>query len=78
MSADEWRKEAEFIAEILNKAPVIDRGFRIDREEFKKRQQRVVEALEKAGLKCAIVYSDEHYNGDVPYSGKNEKRAYSE
>ena len=71
MSADEWRKEAEFIAEILNKAPVIDRGFRIDREEFKKRQQRVIEALEKAGLKCAIVYSDEHYNGDVPYLGGN-------
>lgn len=23
--------------------------------------------LEKAGLECALVYSDEHYHGDVPY-----------
>ncbi|HHW49600.1 MAG TPA: M24 family metallopeptidase [Clostridiaceae bacterium] len=67
----EWINEARIIGEILKDAPNIDREFRVSTEEFKRRQQAVIDALEKNGLQAAIVYSDEHYNGDVPYLGGN-------
>lgn len=68
---DEWKKEADIIADILKDAPDFDKEFRIPKEEFAIRQNNVIKALEKAGLECAFVYSDEHYNGDVPYLGGN-------
>ncbi len=71
MRINEWKKEAEFISRILKKAPVIDREFRIGPDEFKKRQDKVFNALQEMGLNCGIVYSNEHYNGDVPYLGGN-------
>jgi len=67
----EWLNEARIIGDILKDAPNIDREFRVSTNEFKRRQQAVIEALEKNGLQAAIVYSDEHYNGDVPYLGGN-------
>jgi Xaa-Pro aminopeptidase len=66
-----WKKEADIVADILKKAPSFDKGYRIPKEEFQSRWKKVMAALEKAGLSCAIVYSDEHYNGDVPYMGGN-------
>ena len=68
---DKWKKEAVIIADILKDAPDFDKEFRIPKEEFAIRQNNVIKALEKAGLECAFVYSDEHYNGDVPYLGGN-------
>jgi Xaa-Pro aminopeptidase len=68
---DQWEKEASFIATILNRAPEIDKTYRIGKEEFARRHKAVAEALQNAGLDCGIVYSDEHYNGDVPYLGGN-------
>ena len=67
----QWLEEAKIISSVLSKAPTIDREFRISTDEFKTRQQKVIKALEQAGLDAAIVYSDEHYNGDVPYLGGN-------
>jgi Xaa-Pro aminopeptidase len=71
MRTAEWKRESEFILKILNSAPEFDREFRIGKEEFSLRQQNVYSALEKLGIPCGIVYSDEHYNGDVPYLGGN-------
>lgn len=67
----EWLEEAKVLSHIIAKAPYIDKNLRIGTEEFKYRQKRVIEALDRAGLKAAFVYSDEHYNGDVPYLGGN-------
>lgn len=66
-----WKREADIIADILKDAPDFDKEFRIPKVEFAIRQNNVIKALEKAGLECAFVYSDEHYNGDVPYLGGN-------
>ncbi|KPJ82760.1 MAG: hypothetical protein AMS17_18745 [Spirochaetes bacterium DG_61] len=71
MRTAEWKRESEFILKVLNSAPEFDREFRIGKEEFSLRQQKVYLALEKLGIPCGIVYSDEHYNGDVPYLGGN-------
>jgi Xaa-Pro aminopeptidase len=71
MKSDSWAHDAAGIARILSKAPSIDKTLRVEKEEFLQRQQDVVHALEKAGLEAAFVYSDEHYNGDVPYLGGN-------
>jgi len=68
---EQWKKEADIIADILKDAPAIDKEYRIPKEEFAARRDNVIKALDKAELKCAIVYSDEHYNGDVPYLGGN-------
>lgn len=71
MRTAEWKRESEFILKVLNSAPEFNREFRIGKEEFSLRQQNVYSALEKLGIPCGIVYSDEHYNGDVPYLGGN-------
>lgn len=67
----EWSKQANIIADVLSKAPVIDKTLRVDKEEFQRRQKAVWEAISKAGFDGGIVYSDEHYHGDVPYLGGN-------
>jgi Xaa-Pro aminopeptidase len=66
-----WRKEADIIGNVLQEASSLNKEFRIPKNEFANRQQNVMKALEKADLACAVVYSDEHYNGDVPYLGGN-------
>lgn len=71
MKTREWKKEAEFISRLLKKAPDIDRESRIGFNEFKSRQKRVFDALQKAGFDCGLLYSNEHYDGDVPYLGGN-------
>ena len=67
----EWNKQANIVADILAKAPVIDKTLRVGKEEFQRRQKLVYERLKAAGFDGGIVYSDEHYHGDVPYLGGN-------
>lgn len=67
----EWSKQANIVADVLAKAPVIDKNLRVGREEFARRQKLVYEKLREAGFDGGIVYSDEHYHGDVPYLGGN-------
>ena len=67
----EWSKQANIVADILAKAPKIDKNLRVGREEFQRRQKLVYERLREAGFDGGIVYSDEHYHGDVPYLGGN-------
>ncbi|MGH7187387.1 MAG: hypothetical protein ACREIB_14055, partial [Pseudomonadota bacterium] len=49
----------------------MDRFFSIPTEEFINRQRMVHEALQRNGLEAGLVFSDEHYDGDVPYLGGN-------
>lgn len=67
----EWSKQANIIADVLSKAPAIDKNLRVERPEFERRQKAVYQALAAAGFDGGIVYSDEHYHGDVPYLGGN-------
>lgn len=71
LQLSEWKKEADIISRVLAHAPEIDKEYRIPEEEFRARCKKVYEGLKKAGLECGFVYSDEHYNGDVPYLGGN-------
>lgn len=66
-----WLEEAKIISKVLEKSPKIDKEIRIKPEEFKARQKKVIDALSKNGIDAAFVYSNEHYNGDVPYLGGN-------
>ena len=67
----EWNQQANIVADILAKAPKIDKTLRVGKEEFQRRQKLVYERLKAAGFDGGIVYSDEHYHGDVPYLGGN-------
>lgn len=67
----EWNKQANIIGDILAKAPAFDKNLRIKKEEFELRRKKLYEALKKEGFDGGIVYSDEHYHGDVPYLGGN-------
>jgi Xaa-Pro aminopeptidase len=71
MNTNSWLRDSRKISKVLSDAPAIDKTLRVEKEEFLQRQQKVIGALENAGLEAAFVYSDEHYNGDVPYLGGN-------
>ncbi len=67
----EWNKQANIVGDILAKAPKFDKNIRVSEAEFKDRAARVYTALKAAGFDGGLVYSDEHYHGDVPYLGGN-------
>ena len=67
--SDNWLADAKKVAKVLDRAPLINKSLRIDQAEFATRHQKVIQALKEAGIDAAFVYSDEHYNGDVPYLG---------
>lgn len=71
VKARQWLEEAKIISKVLEQSPKIDKEIRIKPEEFKARQKKVIDALSKNGIDAAFVYSNEHYNGDVPYLGGN-------
>ncbi|MGI6688806.1 MAG: M24 family metallopeptidase [Christensenellales bacterium] len=66
-----WMDKARAIDKVLQSAPTIDKNLRVEKEEFVLRRKKVAAALKDAGIDCGIVYSDEHYCGDVPYLGGN-------
>jgi len=68
---NDWKKESDIICDVMKDAPSFNKDSRIPASEFGSRQAKVIEALDKAGIDCGIVYSDEHYCGDVPYLGGN-------
>src|SRR5215469_3381515 len=65
------RDDLEKVLRILRETPAIDREYMAPREEFQSRVRRTNEALEKHGHLVGLVFSDEHYAGDVPYLGGN-------
>ena len=66
-----WIEKARAVDRVLQNAPAFDKTLRVERAEFEARQQKVAAALKEAGVDCGLVYSDEHYCGDVPYLGGN-------
>jgi len=68
---DQIRAELERVEAVLATTPAVDPARAITSEEFKARQRRVWDALDQAGFDAGFVFSDEHYNGDVPYLGGN-------
>jgi Xaa-Pro aminopeptidase len=70
---DTQQLEQEFlkVVQVLEEADPVDRHFSTPESEFLERQLRVYVELERIGLKAGFVFSDQHYNGDVPYLGGN-------
>jgi Xaa-Pro aminopeptidase len=68
---DELKKEFRLIEKILKDSPTIDKSFSIPKEEFIERQKKVYNAIKEKGYDVGFVFSDEHYDGDVPYLGGN-------
>ncbi len=66
---ESFMTKAAKIDKILARAPKLDKTLRVEKPEFQARQKHVMEGLDKLGVDCGIVYSDEHYCGDVPYLG---------
>lgn len=67
----QWKREADIVADVLNRAPSFNKLYRIPESEFKARHAKVYEEMRKAGIDVGFVYSDEHYCGDVPYFAGN-------
>lgn len=65
------REDLEKVLRVLKETPSIDRDYHAPREEFEARARRTCQALEKHGHTVGLVFSDEHYAGDVPYLGGN-------
>ncbi len=67
----EHREDLQKVLRILEETPAIDKGFLAPKAEFQARVARVNAALQGAGHTVGLVFSDEHYKGDVPYLGGN-------
>ncbi|MGE5646608.1 MAG: M24 family metallopeptidase [Acidobacteriota bacterium] len=68
---DAHRGDLERVLRVLEQTPAIDREYMAPREEFAARARRTNEALARRGHTVGLVFSDEHYSGDVPYLGGN-------
>ena len=69
--AEAHRQDLDKVLRILTDTPSIDREYAAPREEFQGRVRRTNEALQRHGHTVGLVFSDEHYAGDVPYLGGN-------
>jgi Xaa-Pro aminopeptidase len=67
----QFRDEVKKIEKILSKTPTVNKNLAVETREFVNRQKKVSKALTEAGYDVGFVFSDEHYNGDVPYLGGN-------
>jgi Xaa-Pro aminopeptidase len=67
----ELRQDFDKVLRVLEQCEVVDKQLQVPTEEFTRRQQATWQALEAAGLDVGFVFSDEHYDGDVPYLGGN-------
>jgi Xaa-Pro aminopeptidase len=59
------------ILDVLANCPGIDKSLAVPPQEFSRRQSSVWHSLDQAGLDVGFVFSDEQYDGDVPYLGGN-------
>jgi len=67
----DMRDEFEKVSRILADTPAIDKDKQVPLAEYQRRQRAVTDALAAQGFRAGVVFSDEHYNGDVPYLGGN-------
>src|SRR5258706_9069328 len=59
------------VLNVLAACPAVDKDLAVPPEDFARRQAATWRALDQAGLDAGFVFSDEHYDGDVPYLGGN-------
>ncbi len=69
--ASELRADFEKVLHVLESYDIVDKMREVPTSEFLRRQKAVREGLAAAGLPVGFVFSDEHYDGDVPYLGGN-------
>ena len=67
----EIRQDFEKVLKVLENCDPIDKDLMVPLDEFKRRQNVTWSKLDAAGIDVGFVFSDEHYNGDVPYLGGN-------
>ncbi len=65
------RRDLKKVLRAIQDTPSIDREYMAPREEFQQRVHRTNQALQQHGHTVGLVFSDEHYAGDVPYLGGN-------
>jgi hypothetical protein len=67
----ELERDFRKVLDVLAITPGIEKSLAVPPAEFTRRQSATWQALEQAGLDAGFVFSDEHYDGDVPYLGGN-------
>ena len=70
-NTEKHRQDLEKVLRAIQDTPAIDREYMAPKEEFQSRVQSTNQALQKHGHVVGLVFSDEHYAGDVPYLGGN-------
>jgi Xaa-Pro aminopeptidase len=72
-AVDSGRLKRQFskVLKVLERAKPIDKTRMVQRAEFQSRVARTQAALAEQGAQAGLVFSDEHYCGDVPYLGGN-------
>jgi hypothetical protein len=68
---NELNRDFQKVLDVLSECPGVDKNLAVPMEEFTRRQSTTWKVLELAGLDAGFVFSDEHYDGDVPYLGGN-------
>lgn len=68
---EELKSDFHKVLNVLVECPEIDKDLAVSLQEFTRRQLVTWQALEQADLDVGFVFSDEHYDGDVPYLGGN-------
>lgn len=71
MRRQELDRDFPKVLDVLSECPGIEKGLAVPLQEFTRRQRATWQALEHADLDVGFVFSDEHYDGDVPYLGGN-------
>lgn len=59
------------VLDVLAQCPGIEKSLAVPSQEFTRRQRATWQVLDQADLDVGFVFSDEHYDGDVPYLGGN-------
>ena len=72
-STDSARLKRHFarVLKVLEQSKPVDKNRMVERAEFQSRLNRTQAALAAQGVQTGLVFSDEHYCGDVPYLGGN-------
>ena len=71
MRRKELDQDFRKVLDVLAASPGIEKNLAVPPQEFTRRQSATWQALEQVGLDVGFVFSDEHYDGDVPYLGGN-------
>ncbi len=69
--ASELREDFDKVLRVLERYDTVDKDLAVPTREYIRRQRLVQQELARRDLQVGFVFSDEHYDGDVPYLGGN-------